>query len=888
MGMRELPRKVQAWFRTESEIVSDVNEEITFHLDMRALRLQREGLSAAESAAQARREFGDPRALRHELVQRDVRSERRLRFAAWLDDLRQDVRFAVRGFARTPAFTFVAVSTLVLGIGACVAMFTVVNGVLLRPLPYPQSERLAQLWPGQNFCITLADIAGGVPSVQASTGISQWGLTLTGVGDAAELQAQVVDASFFDVFGVRPALGRPFRADERDPANSDVVILGYALWQSRFGGDESVIGRRIDIDGYGTKTREIIGVMPRGFVPPLVSSGEEIAMWIPLHLPPGRELRNDSTWYVNNVVALLRPGVAPESAAQEVSAALRRARAESGLIIGDESLRQTGAMGLVESLVGDTRRPLFMLLGAVGLVLLLACANLANLMLARGERRRAELAARAALGGTRARLVRELLTESALLATIGAVGGVLLATLILQTLRIAETAGLPRSSESFVIDVRVLLFTAAATGLAVLLFALLPALRATSGDLRPALGNGRRSAGVTVMGRRLGSALIALEIALAMLLVTGAALLIASFRTVRGVDSGLDARDVLAVRVSPAGTAYSGAAARQLYSDLLERIRALPGVRSAGGIHLMPFTANNWDFPYLAEGHTPPVNQPLESANFRVVTGDYFAAMDVDVISGRAFGPQDAASAPAVGMINRTMAERLWPRQDAIGREIKLFGSQSFRVIGVVEDVRQHSLRSTPLPEMYLPLEQFTLSFMVLAIETSGEPIGLAAAVRDLIREYDTDIAVPEITPLRDVMNDSFARDRFFAQVLTFFGLIALLLGGVGVYGVMMYAVSARVPEFSIRLALGATHARVARESLGSGLAPVAVGLAAGIIAALAGGSALESLLYGVRSSDPLLIGIAALVLGGTAFFAAWLPMRRVHRVEPMTVLNSG
>src|SRR5687767_5558476 len=253
MGMRELPRRVQSWFRSEPEIVSDVDEEITFHLDMRVMRLEREGLTRHAAEEQAKREFGDAGALRRDLIERDMRSERRLRFASWLDDVRQDVRFAWRGFLRTPGFTLVAVSTLVLGIGACVAMFTVVNGVLLRPLPYPQSTRLAQLWPGQNFCITLADIAGGIPSVQASTGLSQWGLTLTGQGDATELQAQVVDASFFQVFGVTPALGRPFRADERDPANSDVVILSHALWQSTFGGDRSVIGRRIEIDGYGKK-----------------------------------------------------------------------------------------------------------------------------------------------------------------------------------------------------------------------------------------------------------------------------------------------------------------------------------------------------------------------------------------------------------------------------------------------------------------------------------------------------------------------------------------------------------------------------------------------------------------------------------------------------------
>jgi predicted permease len=888
MGMRELPRRVRSWFRSGAEIEVEVEEEISFHLEMRAARLERDGMTRREAEEQARREFGDAGELRRELTRCDTRAERRRRLVVWLGDVRQDVRFAWRGCARAPAFTAVAVSTLVLGIGASVAMFTVVNTVVLRPLPYPDADRLVQVWPGRNFNIALADaVVAGSPSIESSTGISQWGLTLAGRGDAAELQAQVVDAGFFRVFGVAPVLGRAFRMEERDPGRSAVVVLSHALWQSRFGGDRSIIGTRVQVDGYGHRTREVIGVMPRGFVPPVAGSGQRIDLWIPLHVPAGRTVRTDSTWYVNAVIARLQPGATVEATAREVVAALTRIRAESDHILSEESLRHAGALGLLDSMVGETRDVLWLLLGAVGLVLLLACANLANLLLARGERRRSELAARAALGGTRTRLVRELLTESALLAAIGAAGGMLLARFILHAVRVAESAALPRTGE-FALDARVAGFTVGVSALAVMVFGLLPALRVTRGDLRPALGSGRRSAGATAAGRRLGSLLIVCEIALAMLLVTGAALLIASFRSVRAVHPGMDARDVLAVRVAASTTDYEGARARLLYDELLANVRALPGVRSAGAIHLLPFTANNWSFPYLAEGHAPPVNAPLPSANFRVVTPDYFAAVDVSVVAGRAFDDRDASGAPAVGLINQSLADRLWPGQDAVGREIRLFGTVPFRVVGVVQDVHQHGQRRRPEPEMYRPHAQYPLSAMVLMVETERASVTVVDGVRRVVRELDPDIPIADLRPLTEVLDESLARDRFFAGVLTFFGLLALGLGGVGVYGVMAYAVSARVPEFGVRLALGATHGRVVQDALRAGAVPIAIGLLAGTAAALAATRLLASLLYGVEPRDPLLLGAAALVLGATALLASWLPVRRVRRVEPMAVLNSG
>lgn len=877
-----------AWlFRSRGEIAGDVEEEIAFHLEMRTAALMSEGCTRAEAEAQAMAEFGSVSELRASLRYTDERVQRRLRVSIWWDELRQDLRFARRTLLRAHGFTAVAVLTLALGIGAAVATFTVVNAVVLRPLPYAEPDRLVRVSPGENFNITLAEtVEAGVPTLAAVSGMSQWGLTLTGAGEATQLEAQVVEPAFFEVFGVRPALGRVFREDERDPARSDVVILSDALWRSRFGGSPSVIGTRIDLDGYGHGSREVIGVLPRDFVPPQLGTGPAPNLWIPLTLTAGRTVATDSSWYVNHVVARMQPGVRVADVARDVRSTMARVRAENSHI-SEDAVRRAGAAGLLDSVVGDMRGTLWTMLGAVGLVLLLTCANLANLMLARGSRRRQELASRAALGGTRARLVRELVTESALLAVVGAGIGMLLARTALQLLRVSEVSGLPRATD-LSIDFRVVLFAVAVTAGCVVLFGVIPALRATAGDLRPALGPGSRVHGPSRSGRRFGSLLIGAEVALAMILVTGAGLLISSFRALRAVDAGLDTHDVLAVRLSPPPARYDGERAVQFYDELLDRVALLPGVNAAGAIHLLPFTGGNWRFPYLADGHEPPVNAPLPSANFRVVAASYFDALDIPLIAGRPFDARDGSDGAPVGIINRTLAEQLWPGQDAVGREIRLFGNTPFRVIGVVGDVRQHGLDAQPEPELYYPMSQWTLSGMTVTIEADGDLRALASMVRSVVHSIDDDVPIVEARPLSDVLDDSLARRRFFLGVLTIFGSVALALGAIGIFGVMTYTAASRLPEFGIRIALGATHGDVLRLAFTAGLAPVVGGLAIGILAALASSRLLTGLLYGIQPHDPLTLVLAVLVLGGVAALASWLPARRFSRVEPMRVLGSN
>lgn len=804
-----------------------------------------------------------------------------------MSGLRRDILVAARRLRAEPGFLSVALATLALGIGAAVAIFTVVNAVLLRPLPYPDPDRLVLVSPGQNANIALADaIRDGTPALEASTGISFWGLTLMGEGSAVQLSAQVVDPAFFTVFGVTPALGRPFDPETRIPSRSDVVILSHGLWQRTFGGDPAVIGRRLRLDGYDAQERTVVGVMPEGFVAPLAAPGTETALWIPLHLTPGRTVATDSSWYVGRIAARLRAGATVEGAAQQVRTTMERLRAEFPGLLDADAVRTAGAMGLLNAIVGDVETPLRLLLAAEALVLLLACANLANLLLARGERRRQELAVRAALGAQRSRLVREELAEGGVLAAAGGVLGVGVAAAILGVLRVNERSGLPRSGDAGM-DGRVLAFACVISLLSIVGFALVPALRATRGDLRPDLASGRRQAGGSRGARQVGAVLIALEVALALVVVSGAGLLLSSLRALRAVDAGFDTEHVLAVELAPPDTRFRSARTAQYYAEVTQRLAALPGVSSVGAIHLLPFALGNWSFPYLAEGHAPPADGPLPSANFRAVTPGYFRTVGIRLLEGRDVTDADVAEGEKVGLINKAMATELWPGEQAVGRTIQLFGNQPFRVIGVVSDVHQQSLDRAPRPEMYRPLTQFPVSSMVVMVRGHVEPALLERPVRQAIEGLDADVPIARMQPLSDVLDASMADRTFFTGVLTFFGFLALLLGGVGVYGVMAYAVGGRRHEFGVRMALGATGSRVVRGAMTTGARPLAVGLVLGLAGVFVTSRLLQSLLFDVRPTDPVTLVAATTLLAAVALAAIWIPSRRASRVAPSQALRA-
>ena len=799
----------------------------------------------------------------------------------------RDIRIAVRRMRADLGFTAVALATLALGIGASVAIFTVVNAVMLRPLPYPEPERLVLVSPGQNANISMADaLAEGTPALAASSGISFPDVTLSGDGPAASLNAQAVDAGYFSVFGVTPALGRPFGPEARSPERSDVVLLSYALWQGRFGGDPSIVGKRLRLYGFGQEMRTVVGVMPRGFVAPFQPGGQETAVWIPLSLPSGRTIATDSTWYVNRVVGRLRSGATVEVAAQQVRATMQRLRGEYAGLIDQDAVRSASAMGLLTSMVGDAATPLRLLLAAVAFVLLLACANLANLLMARGERRRQELAVRTSLGANRSRLIREQLTEGVVLALTGGLLGTALARVLLGGLRVTERSGLPRSGEAGM-DLRVLGFALGISLLSVVGFALIPALRATRGDLRPDLASGRRTVGGTRGARRLGSVLIAIEVALALVVVSGAGLLLSSLRALRAVDPGLETSQVLAVEIAPPDSRYRNQRAAQYYEQVTERLSALPGVSGVGAIHLLPFTRSNWAFPYLAEGHRAPMDGPLPDANFRVVTPGYFKTVGIPLLEGRDVSAGDVAEGEMVGLINATMAASLWPGERAVGRTIQLFGNRPFRVVGVVGDVHQQELDQAPRPEMYIPLRQFPVPGMVVMVRTSMNTTLQVGPVRQAIEAISSEIPIASIRPLAQVLDASMTQRSFFAGVLTFFGGLALLLGAVGVYGVMAYAVGGRRHELGIRMALGATGASVVRGAMTSGAVPLGVGMVVGLAGVAATSRLLGSLLFHVSPTDPVTLGAAAAVLLTVALLAVWIPSRRASRVAPAQALRS-
>ena len=861
-----------------------IDEEVRFHIEGRVEELMAAGLTQEDARRQALDAFGDVDRVRADLAHIDVERVRKERRGELWRGVWRDLRMGVRRLVRTPGYTIVALSTLALSIGATVAMFTVVNAVILRPLPYAEPDRLVRVWPSTNMNISISrEIAERMPSVRSATGISFWGLTLTGEGAADVLDAAVVDAGYFDVFGVRPVLGRPFTLEETDPGRADVVLLAHDTWQTHFGADPDVVGRRVQLSEYGHTSREVIGVMPEGHQ----TLGQEADVWVPFALPAGTGFLSDSTWYVNELVARLVPGADVSRASSELRTLAERLRSEYPGRFDEASVASASVVTLLDAVVGDVRRTLWTLLAAVGLVLLIACGNLANLLLARASGRRREVAVQAAMGASRGRLVAQQLTESAVVAVLGGGLGVLLAMALLDLVRVAEASGLPRA-ESLYLDGSVLAFALVITLGSLLAFGLLPALRATGGGMHEDLSSGGRGAGVSRGAHRLNRILVGGQIAMATTLTIAAALVLSSFARLSSVDPGIDTADVVAVEILPPADRYTGEGYVAYYEVLLGRLRALPGVRGVGAIHILPFTLRNWAFPYLAEGQTPDADEPLPSANFRMVTPGYFDAVDQPVVAGRDVADTDDGGSPRVLLVNQTFAAMLWPQQDPIGRELRVYGSLPHRVVGVVGDVHQFALDQAVEPEMYVPLAQWSRggSYMHLILE-APEAAQLVPAARRIIAEIDPSVPITGVRALDDALGDSLARRRFIMLVLVAFGSLALALGGIGVYGVMSHLVGARLPDFGLRLALGASPRGVQREALRSGLAPALAGLLVGFVAALATARLVGSLLYDARPVDlPTYLAVGA-VLFGVAAAASWLPARRAARADPLAMLRA-
>jgi len=807
-----------------------------------------------------------------------------------LGSIVQDVRYALRGIRTSPGLAVLAVMTLGLGIGASTATFSVVHGVLLERLPFEDPGRLVVVWPEVNANKAMTVMAAErMPSLEAVSGLSGWTLTLTGVGEPREISGLKVSANYFDLIGVRPVLGRGFAPGEDLPGAGGVVVLSHDFWVSAFGADPTVVDRMVDMGGADYDRRRIIGVMPPG----VADFPEDIDVWIPLEGDPAVTLQADDTWYVNLRIARLAPGATLERANAEVRAYAAAVQGELPEHFAREDVDRATVRELREYRTSDVRASMWIALGAVGLVLLIGCFNVANLLLARGDRRRQDLAIRAALGAGRVRMTRMLLTEAGVLGLSGGLLGVGAAYGLVRVIVSQAPEDIPGIA-SVSVSPAVLAFAVGITIVSTIVAGLVPAVRAARVDATSSLGGGTRGADRPRTGR-LTPALVGVQIALAVVVTIGSGLMLRSLTRLLAVDPGIDGRNVVTFNpVPPAGRYPDGPSFRDYYRRVMERVAALPFVESVGAIHLLPGTTNNWSFPTYPEGFAGEAGAPTPFANFRAVRGDYFGVTRLPLRAGRVLTDADREDSEPVVVVNEAYAHRFWPDEDPIGKTLHIFSPQgtSYRVVGVVADVHQHGLQLEPLPEMYFSHEQVPwnqMSMWIVARVRPGtpEPARLASPLRDAVWSVDPQVPVTGMAVLSDVLSRSARGTRFLTVLLSAFGGLALTLSAVGVFGVTAYSSARRRGEFGVRLALGSSRVSILRSAVTRSLLPVCVGLIAGLIVASLSSGLLESALFGVSASDPLTFVGVTVVIALTAVAASAIPAWRATRVDAARVLAS-
>ena len=873
-----------------TQVDRDLQEEIQSYIDLLTAEKIRMGMTPEEAARQARLEAGSA-----SHITEDVREQRS---GALVETTLQDLKYGLRLLRRSPGFAILAVLTIGLGIGANSAIFSVINGVVRKPLGYPEPDRLMFItsqFPTLNFDRFWVSPPEYFEFREHTRAFSHVGAYTTGAmnlsaGDQPErVNSAFITANMFDVLGVKPAIGRAFTAEQDLPNADPVVVIAHELWQRTFGADPAIIGKRVEIQG---KQRTIIGVMPPGF--DLHDSRSQL--WVPLGLDPAnRQNRGSHFLYL---VGRLAPGVTQAQAGNEINAMLTQWRSwvAAGHVPNDTTHR-IQMVPLRDDVIGNVKRALWVLQGAVALVLLIACANVANLLLARAESRHKEFAVRTALGASRTRVLRQFMAEGVVLSILGAAVGLGLAYSGLKALLAANPQSIPRASE-ITLDPIVLIVTvliALATGL---VFGLAPLLHMGAQAVTQAIKEGGVRTTANATRNRVRRGLVMAEIALAVMLVIGAGLLIRSFRNLTTVDAGFDPANRVTFGLVLPPAAYPDSQRRvQFYGDLRRKLEEIPGVERAGGMAgLPPFrqvNANDTDF----EGYAPSdPGQPAENVDYYQVTmPGYFDAMGIRILEGRGFTDGDVNGPPVV-VVNEALAKRFYPGKSAVGQRLKpSYGNNTpwFTIVGVARNVKQGGLDQPAGTELYLLNDQlprlvgFSFTQMNLVLRSSRPLEALAPAIRRAVREMDPALPIVQLRTMEEVVGASVTRQRFLSMLLGIFAAVALTLAAIGTYGILSYMVSERQREIGIRMALGADTGQVMRLVMGQGIAIAGIGIIVGIVGAYSLSRLTASLLYGVSPSDPLTFGIVAAVIAAVAVAACVVPTRRALRVDPLEAIRA-
>jgi predicted permease len=864
----------------------ELDDELRFHIEQQTEANLKAGMTAQEARYQALKLFGGVEQIKEEC--RDTRG------TEMVMNFFQDVSYGLRMMRRSPGFTATAAIALALGIGANTAIFSVVNAVLLRPLAYKDANHLVViLHSGRNPVApaNFLDWRSQNHVFQSMGAAESSSPNLTGVDKPEQLRGLRLTADVLPMLGVQPLMGRVFLDEEQQTGKDHVAILSYGLWQRRFAADPGVIGQTLTLNG---EAHNIVGVMPREFkFAPFWATKTEI--WMPLALGNRTAGRGGNSL---RVFARLKPGVT-----------LERARAEMATITSGlekqypGTNREVTVIPLAEKVVGNIRQALLVLLGAVGFVLLISCANVAHMLLARAAARQKEIAVRTALGARGSRMVRQFLTEGLLLAALGGGLGWLLTMWGIRVLVALSPAQIPRV-ETVGIDGRVLLFMMAVSIFTGVVFGMAPASQSSDTNLGDALKEGGRGSTEGLRQNRMRDVLVASEFALALVLLVGAGLMVRSFLALQAIDPGFNPRNVLSMVVSVAGSEQADAHRRTaFFQQMVQEVATLPGVDSASAINHLPLAGDIWGFPFYVEGR--PLPRPgfgpgeTPVAVYRVVLPGYFRTMNIPLLRGRDIVSADTLAASKVVVVNEKLAQEYWPGEDAVGKRITLDNPQKnpawVTVVGVVKNARQEQWALDPDPEFYLPFLQSSdymegpsphVAYLTLVVRTARDNAALAPAVSQAIWSIDKNVTISQIETMEEAVAESNAQPRFYLLLLATFAGVALVLAAVGIYGVMSYSVSRRTHEIGVRMALGASRAKVLRLVVGHGMMVALLGAVVGLMGALGLARSMSTLLYGVRPTDPPTFVAVSLVLGAAALFASYIPARRATKVDPMVALR--